>query len=43
MIKFDIKPTKVMEILGLPKEKVKEFYLKHSKLSKEEIEKLFEK
>jgi predicted transposase/invertase (TIGR01784 family) len=43
MIKLDIKPTKVMEIFGLSKEKVKEFYLKHSKLSKEEIEKLFEK
>ena len=43
MIKRDMKPTDVMEISGLPKEKVKEFYLKHSELSKEEIEKLFEK
>jgi predicted transposase/invertase (TIGR01784 family) len=43
MIKLDFKPTEIMEILELPKEKVEEFYLKHSKLSKEEIEKLFEK
>ena len=37
------KPTDVTEISGLPKEKVEEFYLKYSELSKEEIEKLFEK
>ena len=43
MIKRDMKPTDVMEISGLLKEKVEEFYLKYSELSKEEIEKLFEK
>ena len=43
MIKRDMKPTDVMEISGLRKEKVKESYLKYSELSKEEIEKLFEK
>jgi predicted transposase/invertase (TIGR01784 family) len=38
MIKRDMKPTDVMDISGLLKEKVKELYLKHSDLPKEEIE-----
>ena len=43
MIKRDMKPTDVIDTSGLPKEKVKKLYLKHSELPKEEIEKLFEK
>jgi predicted transposase/invertase (TIGR01784 family) len=43
LIKRDMKPTDIMEISGLPKEKIEELYSKYSKLSKEEIKKLFEK
>jgi predicted transposase/invertase (TIGR01784 family) len=43
MIQRDMKPTDVIDISGLLKEKVKELYLKHSELPKEEIEKLFKK
>jgi predicted transposase/invertase (TIGR01784 family) len=43
MIKHDMKPRDVFKISGLSKEKVKEFYMEHSKLPKEKIEELFEK